>query len=62
MPYLTFFVSPVLTVIAWILLGIDYWKNSRPDNGKKENRLLDFAKVVLVACIISALYFASKRV
>jgi hypothetical protein len=62
MPHLTFFVSPALTVIAWILLGVDYWENARPDNGKKKNRLLDFAKVVLVACILSALYFASKYV
>lgn len=62
LPWLTLFVAPILTLLVWVLLAIDYWENSRPNNGEKENRLLDFAKVVLVACIFSALYFASKYV
>lgn len=62
LPWLTIAVAPALTVIAWILLAAHYWENSRPDNGKMESRLLDFAKVVLVACIFSVLYFASKYV
>lgn len=60
LPWLTLFVAPVLTVITWILLAIDYWENSRPNNGEKENRLLDFVKVVSVACAFSGLYFVSK--
>jgi hypothetical protein len=42
------------------MLAVDYWKNSRPDSGQKQNHLLDFVKVVLVACIFGALYFARK--